>query len=209
MPMDPRRADGGDARTGRSSVAYSLLRRFCAFQRFYKRKLDRRRPLGMAIAASFTACWRRCSVAGDRLRSRQPFARKPRISIRVVANWSTPPIRLVMILPRRPAPRRGCECNALITTVYPGRADAYLTGNLRGLLLGLLSWPVSWPASAAYGLFLGTTAASVISAMGEHTRSANPFTTPALISPARSLSGKVHPPPRLRDGSSWGAKSRL
>jgi hypothetical protein len=89
---------------------------------------------------------------------------------RVVANWSTPPIRLIeLILPgvlRHVAAANG---SALITTIYPFRADAYLTEIYAGLLIVLLALAGVLAGVRGRWLFLATTAASVIVAMGEHT----------------------------------------
>ncbi len=89
---------------------------------------------------------------------------------RVVANWSTPPLRLVeLILPgvlRHVAASNG---SALITTLYPFRADAYLTEVYAGLLVGLMAVAGVVAGIRGRWLFLGTITASAIVAFGEHT----------------------------------------
>jgi predicted nucleic acid-binding protein len=123
--------------------------------------------LGTAIAASLLLAAVQLVPAIDFVRD---TVRTKTFDFRVVANWSTPPIRLVeLILPgvlRHVAAANG---NALITTIYPFRADAYLTEIYAGLLIVLLAIAGVLAGVRGRWLFLGTTAASVIVAMGEHT----------------------------------------
>jgi hypothetical protein len=89
---------------------------------------------------------------------------------RVVANWSTPPIRFVeSILPGVLRHIAAANGRALITTIYPFRADAYLTEVYAGLLVVLLALAGVLAGVRGRWLFLGTTTASVIVAMGDHT----------------------------------------
>jgi hypothetical protein len=89
---------------------------------------------------------------------------------RVVANWSTPPVRLAeLILPgvlRHVAAANG---NAFITTIYAFRNDAYLAEIYAGLLIVLLSAAGVLAGVRGRWLFLGTVAASITLAMGDHT----------------------------------------
>jgi hypothetical protein len=123
--------------------------------------------LGTAIAASLLLAAVQLLPAIDFVRD---TVRTKTFDFRVVANWSTPPIRLVeLILPgvlRHVAAANG---NALITTIYPFRADAYLTEIYAGLLIVLLAVAGVFAGVRGRWLFLGTTAASVIVAMGDHT----------------------------------------
>jgi hypothetical protein len=96
--------------------------------------------------------------------------RTKRFDFRVVANWSTPPIRLVeLILPGLLRHLTAPNGSPLIATIYPFRADAYLTEIYAGLLIALLA--AAGVAAGVRGrwLFLGTAAAGVIVAMGDHT----------------------------------------
>ncbi|HEV7485173.1 MAG TPA: hypothetical protein VGQ65_05785 [Thermoanaerobaculia bacterium] len=142
---------------------YSLLR--------ILRRADGAKPilaaLGMAIAASLLLAAVQLLPAIDFVRD---TVRTKTFDFRVVANWSTPPVRLVeLILPgvlRHVAAANG---SALITTIYPFRADAYLTEIYAGLLIVLLAIAGVFAGVRGRWLFLGTTAAGVIVAMGDHT----------------------------------------
>jgi hypothetical protein len=145
---------------------YSLLR----ILRNPKRSDEAKRiaaTLGMAIAASLLLAAVQLLPAIDFVRD---TVRTKTFDFRVVANWSTPPIRLVeLILPgvlRHVAAANG---SALITTIYPFRADAYLTEIYAGLLIVLLALAGVLAGVRGRWLFLGMTTASVIVAMGEHT----------------------------------------
>jgi len=123
--------------------------------------------LGMAIAASLLLAAVQLLPAIDFVRD---TVRTKTFDFRVVANWSTPPIRFVeMILPGVLRHVTAANGNALITTIYPFRADAYLTEIYAGLLIVLLALAGVFAGLRGRWLFLGTTAASVIVAMGEHT----------------------------------------
>jgi hypothetical protein len=123
--------------------------------------------LGIAIAGSLPLAAVQLLPAIDFVRD---TVRTKTFDFRVVANWSTPPVRLVeLILPgvlRHIAAPNG---SALITTIYPFRADAYLTEIYAGLLIVLLAIAGVLAGVRGRWLFLGTTAASVIVAIGEHT----------------------------------------
>ncbi|MEA2326150.1 MAG: hypothetical protein QOE68_1109, partial [Thermoanaerobaculia bacterium] len=123
--------------------------------------------LGIAIAASLLVAAVQLLPAIDFVRD---TVRTKTFDFRVVANWSTPPVRLVeLILPgvlRHVAAANG---SALITTIYPFRADAYLTEIYAGLLIVLLTIAGVFAGVRGRWLFLGTTAAGVIVAMGDHT----------------------------------------
>ncbi|MEA2327240.1 MAG: hypothetical protein QOE68_2199, partial [Thermoanaerobaculia bacterium] len=145
---------------------YSLLR----ILRNPKRSDEAKRiaaTLGMAIAASLLLAAVQLLPAIDFVRD---TVRTKVFDFRVVANWSTPPIRLVeLILPgvlRHVAAANG---SPLITTVYPFRADAYLTEIYAGLLIVLLAMAGVLAGVRGRWLFLGAMTASVIVAMGEHT----------------------------------------
>jgi len=123
--------------------------------------------LGMAIAASLLLAAVQLLPAIDFVRD---TVRTKTFDFRVVANWSTPPVRLVeLILPSVLRHVTAANGNALITTIYPFRADAYLTEIYAGLLIILLALAGVFAGIRGRWLFLGTTAASVIVAMGEHT----------------------------------------
>src|SRR4051794_19463370 len=123
--------------------------------------------LGMTIAASLLLATVQLLPAIDFVRD---TVRTKTFDFRVVANWSTPPIRFVeLILPgvlRHVTAENG---RALMTTIYPFRADAYLTEIYAGLLVVLLAIAGVFAGVRGRWLFLGTTTASVIVAMGEHT----------------------------------------
>jgi hypothetical protein len=123
--------------------------------------------LGMAIAASLLLAAVQLLPAIDFVRD---TVRTKPFDFRVVANWSTPPIRLVeLILPGVLRHLLAANGRALITTIYPFRADAYLTEIYAGLLVVLLALAGVLAGVRGRWLFLGTTVASVIVAMGEHT----------------------------------------
>ncbi|MEA2345324.1 MAG: hypothetical protein QOF63_3493 [Thermoanaerobaculia bacterium] len=123
--------------------------------------------LGMAIAASLLLASVQLLPAIDFVRD---TVRTKTFDFRVVANWSTPPVRLVeLILPGVLRHVTAANGTALITTIYPFRADAYLTEIYAGLLIVLLAIAGVLAGVRGRWLFLGTTAASVIVAMGEHT----------------------------------------
>lgn len=123
--------------------------------------------LGMAIAASLLLAAVQLLPAIDFVRD---TVRTKTFDFRVVANWSTPPVRLVeLILPSVLRHVTAANGNVLITTIYPFRADAYLTEIYAGLLIILLALAGVFAGVRGRWLFLGTTAASVIVAMGEHT----------------------------------------
>jgi len=123
--------------------------------------------LGMAIAASLLLAAVQLLPAIDFVRD---TVRTKAFDFRVVANWSTPPIRFVeLILPGVLRHITAANGNALITSIYPFRADAYLTEVYAGLLVVLLALAGVFAGVRGRWLFLGTTAASVIVAMGEHT----------------------------------------
>jgi hypothetical protein len=123
--------------------------------------------LGMAIVAGLLLAAVQLLPAIDFVRD---TVRTKAFDFQVVANWSTPPVRLVeLILPgvlRHVAAENG---GALITTIYPFRADAYFTEVFAGLLVVLLALAGVLTGVRGRWLFLGTTAASVIVAFGEHT----------------------------------------
>jgi hypothetical protein len=123
--------------------------------------------LGIAIASSLLLAAVQLLPAIDFVRD---TVRTKTFDFRVVANWSTPPIRLVeLILPGVLRHIAAANGNALITTIYPFRADAYLTEIYAGLLVALLAIAGVLAGVRGRWLFLGTTAASVIVAMGDHT----------------------------------------
>jgi hypothetical protein len=123
--------------------------------------------LGTAVAASLLLAAVQLLPAIDFVRD---TVRTKTFDFRVVANWSTPPIRLVeLILPGVLRHVSAANGNALITTIYPFRADAYLTEIYAGLLIVLLAIAGVFARVRGRWLFLGTTAASVIVALGEHT----------------------------------------
>ena len=135
------------------------------------RKDDEAKPiaaaLGIAIAASLLLAAVQLLPAIDFVRD---TVRTKTFDFRVVANWSTPPVRLVeLILPGVLRHVTAANGSALITTIYPFRADAYLTEIYAGLLIVLLAIAGVFAGVRGRWLFLGTTAASVIVAMGEHT----------------------------------------
>jgi uncharacterized membrane protein YhdT len=89
---------------------------------------------------------------------------------RVVANWSTPPIRFVeLILPGVLRHMAAANGDAVIKTIYAFRADAYLTEIYAGLAVVLLAVAGVLAGVRGRWLFLGTTACGVIVAMGDHT----------------------------------------
>jgi hypothetical protein len=123
--------------------------------------------LGMAIAASLLLASVQLLPAIDFVRD---TVRTKTFDFRVVANWSTPPLRLVeLVLPGVLRHITAANGTALITTIYPFRADAYLTEIYAGLLIVLLAIAGVLAGIRGRWLFLGTTAGSVIVAMGEHT----------------------------------------
>ena len=123
--------------------------------------------LGMAIAASLLLAAVQLIPAIDFVRD---TVRTKTFDFRVVANWSTPPVRLIeLILPGVLRHVTAANGSALITTIYPFRADAYLTEIYAGLLIVLLAIAGVLAGVRGRWLFLGTTAASVIVAMGDHT----------------------------------------
>jgi hypothetical protein len=123
--------------------------------------------LGMAIAASLLLAAVQLLPAIDFVRD---TVRTKTFDFRVVANWSTPPIRLMeLILPGVLRHLLAANGRALIMTVYPFRADAYLMEIYAGLLVVLLALAGVMAGVRGRWLFLGTTAASVIVATGEHT----------------------------------------
>jgi hypothetical protein len=123
--------------------------------------------LAMAIAASLLLAAVQLLPAIDFVRD---TVRTKTFDFRVVANWSTPPVRFVeLILPGVLRHVTAANGSALITTIYPFRADAYLTEIYAGLLIVLLALAGVFAGVRGRWLFLGTTAASVIVAMGEHT----------------------------------------
>jgi len=145
---------------------YSLLRILRNSKRFDEAKRIAA-ALGMAIAASLLLAAVQLLPAIDFVRD---TVRTKTFDFRVVANWSTPPVRLVeLILPGVLRHVVAANGSALITTVYPFRADAYLTEIYAGLLIVLLAMAGVFAGVRGRWLFLGTTAASVIVAMGEHT----------------------------------------
>jgi len=145
---------------------YSLLRILRNSKRFDELKRIAA-TLGMAIAASVLLAAVQLLPAIDFVRD---TVRTKTFDFRVVANWSTPPVRLVeLILPSVLRHVTAANGNALITTIYPFRADAYLTEIYAGLLIVLLAIAGVFAGVRGRWLFLGTTAASVIVAMGEHT----------------------------------------
>jgi hypothetical protein len=123
--------------------------------------------LGMAIAASLLLAAVQLLPAIDFVRD---TVRTKTFDFRVVANWSTPPVRFVeLILPGVLRDVTATNGNALITTIYPFRADAYLTEIYAGLLIALLAIAGVFGGVRGRWLFLGTAAAGVIVAMGDHT----------------------------------------
>jgi hypothetical protein len=123
--------------------------------------------LGMAIAASLLLAAVQLLPAIDFARD---TVRTKVFDFRVVSNWSTPPLRLVeLILPGVLRHVAAASGSALITTVYPFRADAYLTEIYAGLLIVLLASAGVLTGVRGRWLFLGMTTASAIVAMGEHT----------------------------------------
>ncbi|MBV9070433.1 MAG: YfhO family protein [Acidobacteria bacterium] len=123
--------------------------------------------LAAAIAASLLLAAVQLLPAIDFVRD---TVRTKTFDFRVVANWSTPPVRLVeLILPGLLRHVAAANGNALITTIYPFRADAYLTEIYAGLLIVLLAIAGVVAGVRGRWLFVGTAAASVIVAMGEHT----------------------------------------
>jgi hypothetical protein len=123
--------------------------------------------LGIAIAASLLVAAVQLLPAIDFARD---TVRTKTFDFRVVANWSTPPVRLVeLILPGVLRHVTAANGNALITTIYPFRADAYLAEIYAGLLIVLLAVAGVFAGVRGRWLFLGTAAAGVIVAMGEHT----------------------------------------
>jgi len=123
--------------------------------------------LGMAIAASLLLAAVQLIPAIDFVRD---TVRTKTFDFRVVANWSTPPLRLVeLILPGVLRHVIAANGRVFITTIYPFRADAYLTEIYAGLLIVLLAIAGVLAGVRGRWLFLGMTAASVIVAMGDHT----------------------------------------
>jgi predicted nucleic acid-binding protein len=123
--------------------------------------------LGIAIGSSLLLAAVQLLAAIDFVRD---TVRTKTFDFRVVANWSTPPIRFVeLILPGVLRHITGANGHALITTIYPFRADAYLTEVYAGLLVVLLALAGIFAGVRGRWLFLGTAAASVIVAMGDHT----------------------------------------
>jgi hypothetical protein len=123
--------------------------------------------LGMAIAASLLLAAVQLLPAIDFVRD---TVRTKVFDFRVVANWSTPPVRFVeLILPGVLRHVAAVNGHALITTIYPFRADAYLTEIYAGLLIVLLAIAGVFAGVRGRWLFLGTATASVIVAIGEHT----------------------------------------
>jgi predicted nucleic acid-binding protein len=123
--------------------------------------------LGIAIGSSLLLAAVQLLPAIDFVRD---TVRTKTFDFRVVANWSTPPIRLVeWILPGVLRHITAANGRALITTIYPFRADAYLTEVYAGLLVVLLALAGIFAGARGRWLFLGTTAASVIVALGDHT----------------------------------------
>ena len=142
---------------------YSLLR--------IVRKADKAKriaaTLGIAIGSSLLLASVQLLPAIDFVRD---TVRTKTFDFRVVANWSTPPIRLVeLILPGVLRHVTTANGNPLMTTIYPFRADAYLTEIYAGLVIVLLALAGVFAGVRDRWLFLGTIAASVIVAMGEHT----------------------------------------
>jgi hypothetical protein len=123
--------------------------------------------LGVAMAAAILIAAVQLLPAIDFVRD---TVRSRAFDFRVVANWSTPPVRLVeLILPgvlRHVAAANG---SAFITTIYAFRNDAYLTEIYAGLLIVLLAVAGVLAGVRGRWLFLGTAAASIILAMGDHT----------------------------------------
>jgi hypothetical protein len=123
--------------------------------------------LGITIGSSLLLAAVQLLPAIDFVRD---TVRTKTFDFRVVANWSTPPIRFVeLILPGVLRHITAANGSALITTIYPFRADAYLTEIYAGLLIVLLAIAGVFAGVRGRWLFLGTTAASVIAAMGDHT----------------------------------------
>jgi hypothetical protein len=123
--------------------------------------------LGIAIGSSLLLAAVQLLPAIDFVRD---TVRTKMFDFRVVANWSTPPIRFVeLILPGVLRHITAANGSAVITTIYPFRADAYLTEIYASLLIVLLAVAGVFAGVRGRWLFLGTTAASVIAAMGEHT----------------------------------------
>jgi hypothetical protein len=101
--------------------------------------------------------------AGDTVRTKA-------FDFRVVSNWSTPLVRLSeLILPGVLRHVAGANGAALMTTIYPFRGDAYLPEIYAGVLIVLLALAGVFAGVRGRWLFLGTTTASVIVAMGDHT----------------------------------------
>lgn len=145
---------------------WSLLRALGSSQRIDEAKRIAA-ALGMSIAAALLLAAVQLLPAIDFVRD---TVRMKAFDFRVVANWSTPAVRLIeLILPgvlRHVAAANG---NALITSIYPFRADAYLTEIYAGLLVVLLAVAGVLAGVRGRWLFLGTMTASVIVAMGDHT----------------------------------------
>ena len=123
--------------------------------------------LGVAMAAAILIAAVQLLPAIDFVRD---TVRTKAFDFRVVANWSTPPVRLVeLILPGVLRHIAGASGNAFITTIYPFRNDAYLTEIYAGLLIVLLAMAGVLAGVRGRWLFLGTAAASITLAMGDHT----------------------------------------
>ncbi|MGH9423148.1 MAG: hypothetical protein ACRD3J_24440, partial [Thermoanaerobaculia bacterium] len=89
---------------------------------------------------------------------------------RVVANWSTPPIRFIeLILPGVLRHMADANGNAMIKTIYAFRNDAYLTEVYAGVLIVLLALAGVLAGVRGRWLFAGTTIAALILAAGDHT----------------------------------------
>jgi hypothetical protein len=123
--------------------------------------------LGIAAAAALLLAAVQLLPAVDFVRD---TVRTRGFDFRVVANWSTPPVRFVeLILPgvlRHVADVNG---NALIKTVYAFRTDAYLTEIYSGVVIVLLALAGLLAGVRGRWLFAGTTAASLLLAVGDHT----------------------------------------
>jgi hypothetical protein len=145
---------------------WSLLRVFRSRQKKAEAK-GIAATLGVAMTASILIAAVQLLPAIDFVRD---TVRTKAFDFRVVANWSTPPVRLVeLILPgvlRHVAAANG---SAFITTIYAFRNDAYLTEIYAGLLIVLLSAAGVLAGVRGRWLFLGTIAASITLAMGDHT----------------------------------------
>jgi hypothetical protein len=123
--------------------------------------------LGIAIGAALLLAAVQLLPAIDFVRD---TVRTKAFDFRVVANWSTPPIRFVeLLLPsllRHVAAENG---GAVIKTIYAFRADAYLTEIYAGVIIVPLAMAGVLAGVRGRWLFLGTASVSVIVAMGDHT----------------------------------------